>query len=71
MTGNAAEQERMTLVVVVLRLSLSGAGTLRHGEVVDVNERVRGRFYGWDGLVPALSRFLTDEGHGADGRSDP
>lgn len=55
------DSERMTVVVVVLRLSVSGQGELRHGELVDVNERHRGRFSGWDGLVPAVARFVAQE----------
>jgi hypothetical protein len=52
-------------VVVVLRLSVSAGGELRHGELVDVNERHRGRFSGWDGLLPAVERFVSQELHGA------
>jgi hypothetical protein len=63
-----ADSERITVVVVVLRLSVSRQGQLRHGELVDVNERHRGRFSGWDGLVPAVARFVAQEVQAAGSR---
>jgi hypothetical protein len=48
-------------LVVVVRLLLSADWRLRHGELVDVNELSRGRFAGWDELMPAIRAFVAEE----------
>jgi hypothetical protein len=48
-------------LVVVVRLVLDGGWDLLHGELVDVDERSRGRFAGWTELTPALRRYVDEE----------
>ncbi len=48
-------------LIVVVRLLLDEDWALQHGELVDMNERSRGRFAGWDDLTPAIRRFVADE----------
>ena len=47
-------------VTVILRLVLDeGGGTLRYGEVVDVEGTSQGRFVEWDGIGPAVHAYLA------------
>ena len=34
---------------------------LLHGELVDFQQRSRGRFLGWPGVAPRLRRFVSEE----------
>jgi len=53
-------------LVVVVRLVLDAGWRLVHGELVDVDQRSRGRFAGWTELTPALRRYV-DEQQGLNG----
>lgn len=70
-SGNELGHRR--LVTVVLRLVLDRRGLLVHGEIVDNGNRLRGRFAGWDRLVPALRAWLqrNQEGGERRGANDP
>ena len=57
----ALNEHSTTLLIVVLRLEVTDTGRLRYATLVDLNERTRGRFSGWDGAVPALARFVAEE----------
>lgn len=48
-------------LIVVVRLLFGADWELRHGELVDVEETSRGRFAGWDELVPTVRAFVTEE----------
>jgi hypothetical protein len=48
-------------LVVVVRLLLSADRGLRQGELVDVNGLSRGRFAGWDELMPAIRALVAEE----------
>jgi hypothetical protein len=46
-------------VTVILRLLLGRQGRLEHGEVVDVDGTLRGRFNNWRGLTSTLRGWLA------------
>jgi hypothetical protein len=48
-------------LVVVVRLVLDAGWRLVHGELVDVDQRSRGRFAGWAELTPVLKRYVDEE----------
>lgn len=48
-------------LVVVVRLVLDAGWRLAHGELVDVDQRSRGRFAGWAELTPALRRYVEQQ----------
>ena len=56
--GRDALSERR-LVVVVLRLMVSGRGQLGYGEAVDVETEQRRRFNGWSELEAALRLLIA------------
>jgi hypothetical protein len=50
--------EALEYVTVIVRLLVDRAGHLDHGEVVDAQGTVRGRFKDWSGLVSAVRRLV-------------
>jgi hypothetical protein len=50
--------EALEYVTVIVRLLVDRQGHLEHGEVVDAQGTVRGRFDKWSGLVPAVRRLV-------------
>ncbi len=46
-------------VAVVLRLVVDRRGRLVHGEVVDAEGKLRGRFMGWQAMVRVLRAWLA------------
>ena len=45
-------------VTVIVRLLVDRQGYLDHGEVVDTQGTVRGRFKDWTGLLPVMRRLV-------------
>jgi hypothetical protein len=61
----ADELVKSRQVIIVMRLLVNVEWQLVHGELVDIEERSRGRFADWQALVPAVQRFLRDEQRGS------
>ena len=53
-------------VTVVVRLLVGREGQLEHGEVVDAQGAVRGRFRDWTGLLPVVRRVVERADGGGD-----
>ena len=47
------------LRTMILRLVLDRCGTLLHGEVVDVEGSVKGRFTGWEQVVASIKACIA------------
>jgi hypothetical protein len=45
-------------VTLIVRLLVDPHGHLDHGEVVDAEGTVRGRFKDWTGLLPVMRRLV-------------
>ena len=57
-------------VTVILRLVLDARGRLEHGEIVEAEGTLRGRFVGWRGLTRTLRAWLaSQEQHGVQDRA--
>jgi hypothetical protein len=52
------------LLTVILRLVLSRDGELEHGEVVDLEGNVRGRFNRWSGAAAVLRDWINSRVRG-------
>jgi hypothetical protein len=53
-------------VTLVVRLLVDRSGRLDHGEVVDTQGTVRGRFKDWSGLLSAVRRLVERADAGGD-----
>jgi hypothetical protein len=58
-------------VTLIVRLVLDRRGGLVHGEVVDVEDRLWGRFDGWRGLVRTLRAGAARERGSTPARASP
>ena len=60
--GNQLSAKRH--VTVILRLVVDGQGRLEHGEVVDTEARLQGRFVDWRGLIRTMREWLAQQEEG-------
>ena len=58
-------------VSVILRLLLGSRGELEHGELVDTDGTLRGRFRDWDGLTALLRAWLRTHAPAAGDQPSP
>jgi hypothetical protein len=58
-SGNRLAEKRY--LTVILRLVVDKRGRLVHGEVVDLQARLQGRFAGWRGLTHTVRAWLENQ----------